>query len=46
MKYRNYPHDPVLLRSDFRCVYCGRDLLSDPETLIMLALPLTLETRR
>lgn len=37
MKYRRYPLDPVLRRSDFRCVYCGRDLLSDPETLITAA---------
>ena len=36
MKYRDYVRDPVLARSDFCCVYCGRDLLSDPETLILL----------
>ena len=33
MKYKRFPSDPVLTRSDFRCVYCGKDLLGDPDTL-------------
>ena len=36
MKFRRYPLDPVLLRSDFRCAYCGRDLLSDLDTFLSL----------
>ena len=34
MKMRRYPHDPVLCRSDFRCGYCGKDLLSDLDTFL------------
>ncbi len=37
MKYRFYVSDPVLLRSDFRCTYCGKDLLSDLDTFLMFA---------
>lgn len=36
MKFKRYSEDPVLLRSDFRCVYCGRDLLEDLETFLSL----------
>ena len=36
MKYRDYPHDPVLVRANFRCQYCGKDLLSDLDTFLSI----------
>ena len=30
------PQDPVLVASDFRCVYCGRDLLADFESYLTI----------
>lgn len=36
MKMKHYLSDPVLLRSDFCCVYCGCDLLADLDSFLSL----------
>ena len=37
MKYRRYVFDPVLLSTNFHCLYCGKDLLSDLDTFLTFA---------
>ena len=37
MKYERYVDDPVLVRADFYCGYCGRDLLGDLDTFLTIA---------
>ena len=34
MKYKYFVDDPVLVRSDFYCGYCGRDLLADLDVFL------------
>ncbi len=36
MKYRMFVSDPVLRRTDFRCGYCGKDLLADLDAFLGL----------
>lgn len=36
MKLKKYPLDPVLVRADFRCEYCGVDLLADVDAFLSL----------
>lgn len=43
---KNYSTDPVLLASDFRCAYCGRDLLENLETFVTFARDHVLPCRR
>lgn len=37
MKLKNFLRDSLLLRDDFTCQYCGRDLLADFESFVMYA---------
>ena len=34
MKFNRLISDPVLLRTDFRCAFCGVDLLSDLDLFV------------
>ncbi len=36
MSRRHYVSDPVLIFSDFRCVYCDKDLLGDVDTFLSM----------
>lgn len=37
LRIKDYSNDPVLLASDFRCAYCGRDLLENVDTFVTFA---------
>ena len=36
MRFRHYPTDPVLRRANFRCEYCGVDMLGDLDRFLTL----------